>query len=256
MPKVSDALAAHHRPDADAPTFHTVALIGATGRLGEAVLEALIAAPNIKQVAVAVNHPLQTTEDKVLAVFGKTNAPINWRAAAVTDAIIVIDAASNRHSAPLPHLAGKRRDAVYTKCAPQDWLAHATHLHEQGVRRLAIIIPAEGWLSRPEATRGLLATQDEISLATLGFNALLLVRPEQDGGGASQAAGALTVGQRVANTLLRQLRFMLPQQTPITTKVLARWIVQRLGRLQDGVAVVETQQIAEELGLNEKRRRY
>jgi hypothetical protein len=255
MPRVSDALAAHYRPAADAPTLRTVALIGATGRLGEAVLEALIAAPNIKQVAVAVNHPLQTTEDKVLAVFGNANAPIDWRAAAVTDAIIVIDTASNMHSAPLPHLAGKRRDAVYTKCAPQDWLDHATQLHGAGVQRLAIIIPAEGWLSRPEATRGLLATQDEFALASLGFTALLLVRPEQESG-ASQAARTLSVSQRIAYTLLRQLRFMLPQQTPITTKVLARWVVQRLAGLHDGVAVVETQQIAEELGLNEKRRRY
>jgi hypothetical protein len=240
---LTDALSAHHRQPVPLPDKRTVALIGATGRLGEAVLEALIAAPDVKCVALAVAQPLQTSEDKVRPVTCGDAAAPDWRAAAPSDAIIVIDADAPQQHAALPHLAGKRRDAVYTRCTPLQWLVHAQALHAAGVQRLAVVIPADGWVARPEAVRGLLATQDEMTLAALGFAALLVVRPESNG---AATAFKGNVGERFALAFLRQLRFMLPQQTPITSQSMARWIVQKIGVLPDGVSVMETSQIAQE----------
>ncbi|MFC3146419.1 hypothetical protein [Piscinibacterium candidicorallinum] len=236
MSSLQDALAAHHRPPpASSGTRRVVALVGAKGLLGDAVLHALLARMEFAQVAVAVTTELPSTEDKIRPV-----TTDHWRDAAPTDAVLVVSDGGTLQD-PTQRVANGR-DKVYLPLGPDDVLAHAQRLIEAGVQRLAVIIPVAGWAHRPAAIRGQLESDLDLALARLPLSSLLLIRPERDA--ASAGASAF---RRLVASYLRQFRMMQPQHAPVTSAALAKWAAQRLVGVAPGVHVVELSEIAAEI---------
>jgi hypothetical protein len=233
---LNDALSAHHRREPPAAgARRVVALVGAKGLLGDAVLRALIARMEFAQVAVAVTTELPSTEDKIRPV-----TTDHWQDAAPTDAVLVVSDGATLQD-PTQRVANGR-DKVYLPLGPEDVLTHAQRLIEAGVQRLAVIIPVAGWAHRPAAIRGQLETDLDLALARLPLASLLLIRPERD----AAPAGA-SAFKRLVASYLRQFRMLQPQHAPVTSGALAKWAAQRLAAVAAGVHVVELSEIAAEI---------
>jgi hypothetical protein len=210
MPTPEQALAGALRP---APTnaaagAAAVLMVGARGPLGAAVLEQLLGASGFGTVEVAVLRPLTALPRGLRPVAARRVADrLHLEPVRAHDGVLVFDRERRVNG----------RDDAFLPAQPQDLEAIAAALHASGIRRLTLVTPQDS-VTTPAALRAGLASLDEQRAAALGFDALVFVR-------ASAPAPAGTAGawpQRVADGVLRQLRFMVPQVLqPVRTPRLA-----------------------------------
>ncbi len=219
MSLVQDALRGSHLRPSAVPPRPSVLVAGGGGTLGSAVLERLLAGHNFAHVRVLVTQGFFAAMrglEPMLVAPADINMPCATPLAADT-ALVVFDR---------PRRANGREDA-FVKPQPAALPALARWLFAGGVRHLVVVLP-HSMASLPQALKAGLASLDEHAVATLGFEHVVFVRPAQTPSDVRAASGL----QRLADGVLAQLRFMVPQaEQPVRVQKVAAFVNELVLRL-------------------------
>jgi uncharacterized protein YbjT (DUF2867 family) len=193
----------------------TALLVGAAGPLGSAVLEHALGA--FARVRVLVDGPVAA------AMRGFEALPVAALEQATPlgadTAFIVFDRQRHAHG----------REDAFHRPRPEQLPALAQALQRGGVRCLLVVLPHAPALL-PEALKRGLASLDEHAVASLPFEQLVIVRSAQ----VPLHARAASRLQRLADGVLAQLHWMVPQrEQPVRAAKVAALVVQ-LARLLPG----------------------
>jgi len=203
-----------------------VLVAGGAGALGAAMLEQLLASHAFEQVAVLVTQNVNVALRGLVTV---SESSLRHAAGHVPEdtAIIVFD--RERHA--------NGREQAFLRPRPEDLPTLAAALHARGVRRLIVAMP-HGAASLPDALKQGLANLDEHAVAALGFDHLLFIRSAQMQSGVRSAS----VLQRLADWILSQLQFMIPQRDkpvrPIKLAEFTARLAKHLPEAPQGIRVV------------------
>ncbi len=220
-----DALRGAHQGVASPPSAvarRQLLVAGGGGPLGSAVLERLLGSGAWDRVAVLVEQPIE------VALRGLEAWPTSWLAGNSAPpqplsfdrplwqpdtAVVVFDRERHHY----------RREVALHRPLPDRLPALAHGLRALGVTRLVLVMPhAPGLL--PQALRAGLASLDELAVAALGFEQLVVVRPADLGGAAGGANGLLP---RLGRALLAQLHWMVPQrEQPLRAAKVAQFVAE------------------------------
>jgi hypothetical protein len=227
---------------------------GAAGRLGEAVLSEVLAAPRYRHTTVLTTAPLGST---LAGLQGLSLEQLGEFAAARASE------AGVRAKADQPELdvfviwgdaadpfgrAHNRRDAVYAPVQDAQALrAVAAAASELRARRLLLVAPLLAWQQLSAASR-MLPEAMELELARLPIPTIVIMRPTSESVGRDASGGSRL--QRFARFYLSQLRFMLPTlaQT-LRSGEIARAAVSLIADARaPGLAVVALEEIRHHAG--------
>ncbi len=209
-------------PSASSLAMTTTALLaGGGGALGSAVLEALLGARHHAHVRVLVTRALGTAmaglEPMLIDDFAAAPAGAADAVPIADTALIVFD--RERHA--------NGRELAFLKPAPDTLGALASWLHARCVRRLIVVMP-HAPAQLPDALKVGLANLDEHTVAALGFEHLVFVRPAQP----PSNEGAAQWLQRLADGVLAQMRIMIATtQQPVRAAKVAQFVVELANRL-------------------------
>ena len=185
---------------------------GAAGSLGSAVLERALVV--FGHVQVLVDTPVAPAMRGFEPVPRTSLGPGALRA---DTALVVFDRERGVHG----------REAAFHRPAPEELPTLARALHESGVRHLIVVLPHAPALL-PAALKEGLASLDEHAVAALGFDQLVIVRSARQA--ARRRASAWP--QRVADAMLSQLHWMVPQRDqPVRPAKVAEFVVEVARRL-------------------------
>jgi hypothetical protein len=195
--------------------------LGVVGALGEELLAALIGSGRYATVHVGVEQPIGT-------------ATARFRPWVVGDGVVVADEAYvciTGAGALLP------KASPMVRVRPDGAVAAARTARECGARRLVLVSPLSALLQLNAAAHTL-SSADEVEIAGLGFESLLVVRPTSDAADAAAAAGNRV--QRAVRSLARMvLEIMLPQQVlPLRARTAALAIMEAARRAGPGIHVL------------------
>ena len=194
-------------------------VVGGAGTLGAAVLERLLAGRHFSHVRVLVTqgfHAAMHGLEPLVVAPADIDTPPSAPLAAET-ALVVFDRTRR---------ANGREDA-FVKPQPEALPTLARWLFAGGVRRLVVVLP-HSMASLPQALKAGLASLNEHAVATLGFEHLVFVRPAQTPNDAPAASGL----QRLADGVIAQLRFMVPQaEQPVRVQKVAAFVTELVARL-------------------------
>lgn len=230
MNKLHDALrGAGHTPALPLVPLPQALVVGAGGVLGSALLAEALVAGRFQRVAAVTHGALAST------LRGLQPLPLErlggGDAAGCDLAFLVFE--RERHS--------NGRDDAFLRPEPAQLLHWASTLRSAGVRRLIVVVPHAPALL-PNALKAGFASHDERAVAALAFEHLVFVRAAQSSG--SSRGGSLL--QRLAESWMAQLRWMIPQrEQPVRAATLAQLVV-RVGR-QLGAAPTGTRVLPPEL---------
>lgn len=212
----------HSKPD--------LLIAGATGVLGNAVMQRLVGTHRYEHTLLLAREPLQQGMRTVglLQVDGEI---AQWPALAQTCEVAVV-------MFEPPRMFYERERAMWTP-QPEQLLALARWLKAAGVRTLAMVLPhAQGTL--PEALKQGLACLNEQTIASLGFDRLIIVRSAQQ---ISPAKAAHSL-QALANWMMGIVKYMIPsQEQPIRASKLAELVDALLQTLPLGIHVIGPEQV-------------
>jgi hypothetical protein len=224
---INQALAAGHRTPHAADHRATRLLIaGATGALGNAVLQRLVGMQRFAHTSVLATHTIAPALRTVSAQVVQGDVD-SWHPA---------DPMSAHHCAIVmfdpPRMFYDRERALWCP-APEQLGALAAWLHASGVRTLAVVLPhAQG--SLPDALKRGLANLDEQALAATGFERLLIVRSAQK----PAAAVHSNVLHGLAAWMLGITRMMVPSsEQPVRATKVAELVDLTLQHLPRGTWV-------------------
>jgi hypothetical protein len=201
---VNQALAtAYRKPPRVAAAPRRVLVVGASGGLGAAVLEQLLATQRFERVGALVEQAMQP------AVHGFAPVHDNEIAGFAADTALVV---FNRQR------SANGREAAFVRPDPQALPALAQRLHGSGVRHLVVVVPHTPSLL-PMALQQGLASLDEAAVAALGFEQLVFMRMAQT----DRAVEGLDAPRRLARWMLSQLHWMIPQrEQPVRVDTVAK----------------------------------
>lgn len=204
---------ARHQPVAPQP-LQALLVVGGGAALGSAVLAEALVAGRFSRVQALVAEPLSSSLRDFQPV---PLLALNSGDAALAPAAVIVLERERRSNG---------RDDAFVQPAPQALLPLARQLKGCGVRRLLVVVPhAPAML--PQALSQGFASLDELALADVGFEHLVLLR-------AAQLSDGPVLGsrlQRLAGWWLSQLSWMVPQrQQPLLATSLARCVA-HLARL-------------------------
>lgn len=193
------------------PASATLLVAGGGGALGSAVLENVLAAQRFRGVRVLVTQPLRASLPGLETVaFDGPDTPVAEPLAQI--ALIVFD--TKRHA--------NGREEAFLHPAPGELTALALWLRRAGVRDLVVVMPHRA-ASLPQALKAGLANLDEHAVVELGFERVVFVRSAR----APSAERAQRWLQRVADSVLAQLRMMTPQpDQPVRASKVAQFIAE------------------------------
>ena len=219
MSLLQDAMRASHARPPVAPSRPSALVVGGGGALGSAVLERLLAARGLARVRVLVTQGFHAAmhglESLVVAPSDLDTPPT---AALASDTALVVFDRTRR--------ANGREDA-FVKPQPEALPALARWLFAGGVRRLVVVLP-HSMATLPQALKAGLASLDEHTVATLGFEHVVFVRPAQSPNNTRATNGL----QRLADGVFAQLRFMVPQaEQPVRVQKVAAFVTELVLRL-------------------------
>ena len=219
MSLIQDALRGGHARPPATPPRPSALVVGGGGPLGSAVLERLLAERHFAHVRVLVSQGFRAAmhglEPLVAAPSDLDTSPPPSLGA--DSALVIFD--RTRH-------ANGREDA-FVKAQPEALPELARWLFAGGVRRLVVVLP-HSMASLPQALKAGLASLDEHTVAALGFEHLVFVRPAQ----APNDAPAASRLQRLADGVVAQLRFMVPQaEQPVRVQKVAAFVTELVARL-------------------------
>jgi hypothetical protein len=222
------------RPTADAAhAVRSGLLIGAAGRLGEALLERLAARGPIH---VAVTAPFTSTFGNVVPWSMSAEAATETTALPPVDDLWCVTG-----GAPGFH----RRDAAYRAFDRAEAVALARAAHRAGVRRVVSIAPLAA-LHQLNADGLGLADLDEARIVAMGFEAAVFVRPTPD----EVRTRAGTWPERLAQWWLGTLAHYLTPRAlaPMDSATAARAIVEATAPLLRGDHVIGASRLQAALG--------
>jgi hypothetical protein len=233
MPSVADALAGarFHAPvSASKPT---VLIAGADSRLGERILERLLGSGAYSRIHVLTSDAMRSTEKRLDAITFD-----EWTVR-VDHVIAVIDDRDPTFAPPAP----RKRTEIFSTLAIDDVPGLARRAEALGVGRFMLVTPIDPW-SRPAALYAQLSNAMEAELSRLRFEALLLVRPSQQGGRRRQ--GHLV--QRFLGLLVDTMRgLMVGKHPPMTLDGTAQAIIKAMFESPGGLTIIETERLHEVL---------
>lgn len=206
----------------DAP-FQALLVAGATGVLGNEVLRRLVGLGCFPVTQVLAREPIRAGLRGVGVTVVPQGEPDQWPPGAADTAVVMFDP---------PRMFYERERALWTP-APQQLPALARWLHRSGVRTLAIVLPhVQGRL--PEALKRGLASLDEQTVASLGFERLLIVRSAQ----LPLAAAHRSVFHAVAHWMLSIFKYMVPSsEQPVRSVKVAEFVTVALRLAPPGIHV-------------------
>ena len=227
---------------------------GAAGRLGEAVLSEVLAAPRYRHTTVLTTGPLGSTHAGLegmpfeqLRALAATEPPATDASGVASrpelDVVVIWGDAADPFGR-----SHNRRDAVYAVIQDTQELravaAAACHLR---ARRLLLVAPLLAWQQVSAAGR-MLPEAMEMELARLPIPTIIIMRPTSETVGRAVSGGNRL--QRFARFYLSQLRFMLPAVTQtLRSTEIARAAVSLLADAQaPGLAVVALEEIRHHAG--------
>lgn len=215
-------------PPAD-PERPRLVIAGATGTLGQELLQRALAMPRLGACEVLVREPLTVGVRGVSATVVPPGDPSTWPPASADIGLILFE--------PPRDLHGRER-ALWVP-APQQLPALARWMHGSGVRTLGVVLPhARGLL--PAALRHGLANLDEHAVAALGFHSLLFVRAPH---APAEAAGGDPL-QRLARRMLSIFKYMVPSnEQPVRSARLAELVLAALELAPAGTHVAAPQHL-------------
>jgi hypothetical protein len=215
-------LQAASRPNSSAGRPRLV-IAGATGALGNEVLRRLAGSSAFGVTQVLAREPIRAGMRGVQTLLVPSDAPEHWPRTRADVGVVLFDP---------PRLFYDRERALWTPAPPQ-LPALARWLRSAGVRTLAVVLPhAPGRL--PAALKQGLATLDEQSVASLGFERLLILRSAQKPAAPTHAHAL----QRLANWMLGVVKYMVPSsEQPVRAVKVAELLATALRIAPAGIHV-------------------
>lgn len=216
--------AAGHRPGpaAAASPGASALLVGARGRLGEALLNELLAHPAYARVHVASTAPIGGSVARLSAA-----PPGAWPQA--DDAYVCLQQPGEPFGRSY-----YGRDDVFEPADDHSLPDIGRRLTGAGNRRIALVAPLAAFQQMSAAARTL-AGEAEWALASLPLDTLVVLRPARD----TTAPPAGSRLQRFVRFYLGQLRYMLPRGfEPIASEALARATVRAMREAGPGLTVL------------------
>ena len=196
---------------------------GATGRLGEAVLNEALARGGFDEV-VALGA---TQADLSAAVRGLVLKPLD--ALPALDAVVIVLGDPDEPGARSFH----GRDAPFALIDAQAMPRVAAAASQAGARRLILIHPLPAWQQMSGLHRGLIGDA-ELEVSRLPFETTVLIRPLA----ASRAPGGPWL-QRIAHIYLSLQWLMMPRSLPaLTSAQVARAAIAQLHAAPAGLSAL------------------
>jgi hypothetical protein len=226
----SQALSAMNRPPPVAPSQPDLLIAGATGALGNAVMQRLVGTHCFAHTQVLAREPMGQ---------GMRTVSLQWVAGDVaawpqpaqrSDVAVVMFEP--------PRMYYERERALWTP-APEQLPALAAWLKSCGVQTLAIVLPhAQG--SLPESLKRGLASLDEQALASIGFDRLIIVRSAQ------KPATLVKTNplEKLAHWMLGIFQFMVPSsEQPVRPTKMAQMVDALLQTAPRGITVLAQEEV-------------
>jgi hypothetical protein len=233
MPIEPTAVLQAERPAPQARGAHGRVLVaGAVGRLGEALLNEVLARGGYAEV-VALSEGDATVS---LGLRGLAIAPLH--ALPSLDAVCIAQCDPDAPGARSFH----GRDAPFVLVDPLAMPGIAAAAAAAGARRLVLIHPLAAWQQMSGLHLGL-SGEAELRMAQMPFESVTVLRPLLQ---STNAAGGLL--RRVAGVYMSLQFLMMPRSMPtLTSPQIARVAVDVLRRSEPGVHIMGAAQIDERL---------
>lgn len=217
------ALQAASRGPSPGPSLPTVLIAGATGVLGNEVLRRLAGSGNYGPVQVLAREPVTQGLRGLACVVVPAELDQPWPVLAARIGVILFEP---------PRLFYDRERALWTP-RPDQLPTLARWMRGCGVTTLVVVLPhAQGRL--PDALKRGLATLDEHTVATLGFERVLFVRSAKK----SEPAVPDGLLAGTAHWMLSTLRFMVPSsEQPVRATRVAELVACALQMAPHGIHV-------------------
>lgn len=228
MPALTDAALAAHSAGPSRRDARVALVAGVVGRQGEALLGAVLARGGYTRVHVLSEAPMALGIDR-LELCALENLP------RVDDVLMLVGQGND---------PGERsfhgRDAPFVQLTGAQAPRVAAAASAAGARRLLLIRPSPAWQQLGELQRAL-GGADELALAQLPFESVLIVRPVRIGG----APGGDWL-RRLVNAYMSVQFLMTPKSIPtLTSDQVARAALQAFGPTVPGIRVMLARQLAE-----------
>ena len=200
-----------------------VLVAGATGVLGNEVLQRLVSASGFGTLQVLAREPITAGMRGLRTTLVPSEAPDEWPLATADIAVVLFEP---------PRMFHERERALWAP-APEQLVALAQWLRRSEVRTLAIVLPhAQGRL--PEALKRGLASLDEHAVAALGFERLLILRSAQAPAGARHASPLAAL----AHWMLGAFKYFVPaSEQPVRASRIADLLLEALRIAPPGIHV-------------------
>ena len=220
---VLNALRGHHHTTKPGARPPVLLMAGATGALGNAVLQRLAGSPRHPLMRVLAQEFIKPALKSVEIVVQHGPSIGDWPLIAADTGIVLFDP---------PRMYYQRERALWTP-TPEQLPALAAWMKRCGVQTLAVVLPHDqGRL--PQALQQGLANLDEQAVAALGFERLLIVRSAAKP--VEQAASGFF--QRVARWMIGTAGFMVPSaQMPVRPSKVAELVDVALRQLPPGIHI-------------------
>jgi hypothetical protein len=215
-----------------AGSLRRVLVAGATGRLGEALLNEVLARGGFDDVVALAEGDATMS----LGLRGLSLAPLH--ALPPLDAVLIAQTMADAPDARSFH----GRDAPFALVDPVQMPRIAQAAAAAGARSLVLVHPLPAWQQLSALHLGL-SGAGELSIAQMPFADVIVLRPV-----AASASAAGSWLQRVAHVYLSLQLLMMPRSLPVlTSPQVARAAVDLLREPPPGVTVMGAARIAERL---------
>ncbi len=225
------ALSALNRGAFTTSTQPDLLIAGATGVLGNAVLRRLVGVHRYAHTLVLAREPVQQGM-RLLSLHLVAGQITDWPADLHCDVAVIMFEP--------PRMYYERERALWTP-EPGELIALATWLRSCGANTLAVVLPhAQGTL--PESLKRGLASLDELALASIGFERLLILRSAEK----PAALQHTHVLDKLARWMLGIFKFMIPaQELPARPTKIAEIVDALLQTAPAGITVLSPQDMWE-----------
>jgi len=223
-----DALAAQQSAPR-ARTTRTALVAGCTGRLGEALLNAVLGSSAYERVYASTCMPLESSLRKLVA------ADVSHPTPSVDDVYCLI--AGPEHALSAASYFG--RDDAFAEYPAAQVAALATSARVSGARRFALVSPLEAYLQSAVFAEAVI-DEAEQAVSNAGFEAVVIMRPTA---GERRHTGGSIV-ERFMRWWFQQFTHMIPSTIlPVRSVRVAAAAVETLTALQAGRRVVTAQEL-------------
>ena len=218
-----DALRGAQRLSPSGAARPRMLLAGATGPLGNEVLNRLVGAQKYELVQVLARERYVHGLRGMQLLTQNGDDAVLWSVQAAEVGVIMFEPARPYY---------QREQALWTP-QPAQLLAVAQWMKRCGVSTLAVVLPHDVG-SLPQAIKQGLANVDEHDVAALGFDRLIFVRSARE----AQKVSAGSFLQRTARTMLSAMSYMVPQgERPVRAMHVAKLVEAALQQAPLGIHV-------------------